>query len=262
MWEAVVNVLTNMLIWIYNLVGNNFGLAIILFTLLIKIATYPLQAKQIKSSTALQEMQQSKKWQDIQTKYKGEKEKLAQEQMKLYQEAGISPFSSCLPTVIQMPIMFALYQSIVRAVAATPLQLIHLTRGVYNILGSEALIPLNSKFLWMNLGQPERLNVFGLAIPVLTILVIITSYIQSKVTMPPTTNPNDQSAAMGKTMAVYMPLMMGWITYGLASGLAVYFIISNVLAVGQQALMGRVYWDNLLPKKSGATSLVKSGGKK
>jgi YidC/Oxa1 family membrane protein insertase len=249
MWEYIVNIMVNILLWIYRLVGGDFGIAIILFTILIKIATYPLQAKQIKSTQAMQEMQQSKKWQDIQKKYKGEKEKLAQEQMKMYQEAGVSPFASCLPMFIQLPIMFALYQSIVRAVAATPIQLIHLSRGVFSLFDAQTLIPLNSKFLWMNLGQPERVYILGVGIPVLAILVVITSYIQTKVTMPANTTPGDQSAAMGSMMSVYMPLMMGWITYSLASGLAVYFIISNFLAIAQQAMMGRVYWSNLLPKK-------------
>ncbi|MBM3152535.1 MAG: YidC/Oxa1 family membrane protein insertase [Chloroflexi bacterium] len=249
MWEYVVNILVNILLWIYRLVGGDFGLAIILFTILIKVITYPLQAKQIKSTQGMQEMQQSKKWQDIQKKYKGEKEKLAQEQMKMYQEAGISPFASCLPMFIQLPIMFALYQSIVRAVAATPLQLIHLSRGVFSLFDAQALVPLNSKFLWMNLGQPERVYIFGVGIPLLAILVVVTSYIQTKVSTPPVTNPGDQTAAMSGMMSVYMPLMMGWITYSLASGLAVYFIISSLLAIAQQAMMGRVYWSNLLPKK-------------
>ena len=251
MWDAIVNGMMNILIWIYRLVGGNFGVAIILFTILIRLVMYPIQAKQIKSSQAMQELQQNKKWKDTQEKYKGDKEKLAQEQMKLYQELGINPLASCLPMLLQLPIMFALYQSITRAMASTPGQLVYLARGVYSIFGADNLVPLNSKFLWMNLGQPERVYAFGLAIPVLTILVVITTFIQSKVTMPPASNaaPGDQSAAMGQMMAYYMPLMMGWITYGLASGLAVYFILSNVLGVAQQAMMGKVYWDNLKPKK-------------
>lgn len=253
MWELIVNILANLLIWIYKLVGENFGLAIILFTVLIKVATYPLQAKQIRSARAMQQLQQSKEWQAMLKKYKDDKEKLAQEQMRLYREKGISPFDSCLPMFIQLPILFALYQSIVRALASSPLQLIHLARGVFPIFGAEELIPLNSKFLWMNLGQPERIYVFGVAIPLLAILVALTTYLQSKLTIPPpsTDNPADPNAQMGQTMAYMMPLMMAWITYSLASGLAVYFIVSNILGVVQQALMGQVYWSNLLPRKQG-----------
>lgn len=253
MWEFIVNLLANLLIWIYKLVGENFGLAIIIFTILVRLVTYPLQAKQIKSAKAMQELQRSKEWQAMLKKYKDDKEKLAQEQMRLYREKGISPFDSCLPMFIQLPILFALYQSIVRALASSPLQLIHLARGVFHFFGADNLIPLNSEFLWMNLGQPERVYIFGVGIPLLAILVALTTYIQSKVTIPPpaTDNPADPSAQMGQSMTFLMPLMMAYITYSLASGLAVYFIISNLLALVQQALVGQIYWENLFPKKGG-----------
>jgi len=109
------------------------------------------------------------------------------------------------------------------------------------------IIPVNSTFLWMNLGQPERLYIFGIGIPVLAVLTAVTTYIQSKVTTPAPANPNDQSAMMSKQMTLMMPLMMGWLTYSLASGLAVYIIFSNVLGIAQYAIMGKVNWKALLP---------------
>ena len=253
MWDTlIVTPLTNVLLWIYGIFGGNFGLAIILFTILIRLVTHPLMASQIKSSQAMQEMQQSKKWQDIQKKYKGEKEKLAQEQMKFYKELGISPFGSCLPTIIQMPIIFGLYQSIMRALVASPLQLLTLTRNVYAVFDTPALLPLNSHFLWMNLGQaPEKIFLpfltSGIPNPTLAIIVALTTYVQSKLTMPPSTNPNDQSAAMGKMMALYLPLLLGYFSLTFASGLSVYFITSNLVGILQYALLGKVNWRNLLP---------------
>ena len=120
-WDTIIiNPFTNVLLLIYKMIGGNFGIAIILFTILIRLITHPLMASQIKSSTKMTEFQQSKQWQDIQKKYKDDKEKLAQEQMSLYKELGISPFASCLPSIIQIPIIFALYQSIMRSLAATP----------------------------------------------------------------------------------------------------------------------------------------------
>jgi YidC/Oxa1 family membrane protein insertase len=195
MWETIiVNPFTNALLLIYKLIGGNFGIAIILFTILIRVITHPLMVSQIKSSTKMTEFQQSKEWQDIQKKYKGKKEELAQEQMKLYKELGISPFASCLPTLIQIPLIFGLYQSIMRALAAAPSQLLILTRIVYPFFHISNQLPLNSKFLWMNLGQPERVYLFGVGIPLLAIIVAITTYIQSKVTMPVSANPGDQGA--------------------------------------------------------------------
>jgi YidC/Oxa1 family membrane protein insertase len=257
MWETIiVNPFTNALLMIYKLIGGNFGIAIILFTILIRVITHPLMASQIKGSTKMQEMQSSKEWLDIQKKFKDDKEKLAQEQMKYYKEIGYNPLSSCLPSLIQIPLIFGLYQSITRAMAASPAQLLTLTRTVYSFIPVGSLLPLNSKFLWMNLGQPERIYAFGMAIPFLAIIVAITTYIQSKVTMPPTTNPNDQSAMMGKMMVLYMPLLLGYFALTFASGLSVYFIVGNLVGIAQYALLGKVNWRALLPGQKPAPALT------
>ncbi len=253
-WDFFVSLFVNSLLWIYNVVGQNFGVAIILFTILIKVVTWPLNGAQLKSAKAMQDLQNDKDWQAIQKKYAKDKEKLAQEQMRVYKEKGINPFSSCLPTLIQLPVIFALYQSITRSLATTPLALLQLTRSIGSFLDVSALIPLNSKFLWMDLGLPEGVLIPGLnisflpnGIPTLAIIVAITTYIQTKLTTPPNTNPNDQSAAMSGMMSIYMPLMLGWFALTFASGLAVYFIVSNLLGIVQYAMMGRANWRNLLP---------------
>jgi YidC/Oxa1 family membrane protein insertase len=264
MWEAVVNFFSNVLLIIYKLSGSgpeSFGIAIILFTILIRLVTYPLMTSQIKSSQKMQELQNNKKWQETQKKYAGDREKLAQEQMAMYKELGISPFSSCLPMFIQFPIIFALYQSIVRALAASPVQLLILQNAVYPIFGLQNLIPVNSKFLWMNLGQPESVLIPGLSfgIPVLALIVAITTYVQTKVTMVPSANPKDQTAAMNNMMTIYMPLLLFYFSLNYASGLAIYFIISNILGVVQYAIMGKVNWANLIP---GRKPEAPKGGKK
>jgi YidC/Oxa1 family membrane protein insertase len=242
MWDLFISIFINVLLTIYNLIGQNFGIAIILFTILIRIVTWPLNAQQMKGAKAMQDLQNDKEWQAIQKKYAKDKEKLAQEQMRVYREKGINPFGSCLPTLIQFPIIIALYQSIIRALASTPLDLLKLSRSIiFPFLNVSDLIPLNSKFLWMNLGQPEPYYI-------LAIVVAVTTYIQSKLTMPPSTNPNDQSAAMGQSMAITMPLMLGWFALTFPSGLAVYFITSNVLGIVQYAAQGKANWSNLLPK--------------
>jgi len=250
-WNDFISVFANVLLWIYDLLGNGphmFGIAIILFTILIRLVTWPLNAQQMKGAAAMQEMNNDKEWQAIQKKYAKDKEKLSQEQMRIYRERGINPFGSCLPTLIQFPIIIALYQSITRALASTPLDLLKLSRSIiFPFLDVSELIPLNSKFLWMNLGQPESVNVFGFALPTLAIIVALTTYIQSKLTLPPSTNPNDQSAAMGQSMAITMPLMLGWFALTFPSGLSVYFITSNLLGIVQYAAQGKANWRNLLP---------------
>ena len=260
MWEFFISLFVNTLLWIYDIIGHNFGVAIILFTILIKVITWPLNAQQLKGAQAMQELQNDKEWQEIQKKYAKDREKLAAEQMRIYKERGISPFASCLPTLIQFPIIIALYQSIIRALAATPLGLMQLGRSLFPFLNVESIIPLNSKFLWMDLGRPESVQILGVAIPTLAIVVALTTYVQSKLTMPPSTNPNDQTAAMSSSMAITMPLMLGWFALTFASGLSVYFITSNLLGIAQYAMSGRANWSALIPgaKKQAPTARKKS----
>ena len=247
-WQYFISIFVNVLIWIYDVVGQNFGLAIILFTILIRIVTWPLNAQQMKGAAAMQELQNDKEWQAIQKKYAKDREKLAQEQMRIYRERKISPFSSCLPTLIQFPIIIALYQSITRALGSTPLDLLKLSRSIiFPFLNVSDLIPLNSKFLWMDLGHPESIAIFGFGLPTLALIVAITTYIQAKLTMPASANPNDQSAAMSKMMSIYMPLLLGYFALNFASGLSIYFITSNILGIVQYAMQGKANWRNLLP---------------
>jgi len=247
MWDTYIVIpMTNLLLLIYDLIGHNFGVAIILFTILIRVLTFPLTAQQLKGTQAMQELQDDKEWQKIQKKYKDDKEKLAQEQMRIYQERGINPFGSCLPTLIQFPIIIGLYQAIIRSLASTPLSLLNFSRSLYPFLNVSDIIPLNSQFGWMDLGRPESLEVLGFGVPTLAIIVVITSYIQSKLMTPPS-SPGNQGAAMGNMMSIYMPFLMGYFAMTFASGLALYFITSNVLGVAQYAMMGRANWSNLIP---------------
>lgn len=246
-FSAVINFVVNILIFIYTFVGKNFGIAIILLTVLIRLVTWPLNAQQMKGAKAMQDMQNDKDWLAIQKKYAKDREKLAQEQMRIYREKGINPFGSCLPTLIQFPILFALIPSITYAIGSTPLSILKLSNSLYSFQDVASLVPLNSKFLWIDLGLPERTVIFGVGIPILALTVALTTYIQSKLTMPVSSNPGDQSAATARMMSIYMPVMLFLFSYNYASGLSIYFVASNILSIVQYALMGKVNWRNLLP---------------
>jgi YidC/Oxa1 family membrane protein insertase len=252
MWDLIIiNPMVNTLLWIYSVLGN-FGIAIILFTILVRLLTHPLTVQQLKGTQKMQDMQKSKEWQALQKKYKDDKQKLQQEQMKLYQEMGINPLGSCLPTLIQFPIIIGLYQAIIRALATTPMPMVELFDNVYPFIDIAKLLMINDKFLWMTLSQPERLMIFGIGVPVLAILVVITTYMQSKLMTPPS-QPGEQGAQMTQAMNMYMPLFMGYLALTFASGLALYFITSNLVTIGQYAAMGKLDWKNLLPtRKAGA----------
>ncbi len=237
MLEFIIVPFINALVFIYNLLGQNFGLAIIAFTVLVRLATYPFSASQLKSARATQELQNNPRMKEIQRKYKDDKNKLQMEQMKLYQEMGINPLAACLPTLIQFPLLIAMYWAIQRALAATPLELLTFARGIA-LPNAADLIPLNSHFLWMDLGQPERLylDFLPFGIPVLTILVVITSYFQSKMMTP---TGNDQSASMARSMNVTMPLMFGYFSLLFSAGLSLYFLTGNLFSIAQYTLMRR-----------------------
>jgi YidC/Oxa1 family membrane protein insertase len=248
MWDTlIINPMINVLLMVYDFLGNNFGIAIIIFTGLIRLVTFPLTASSLKSTQKMQELQGTKKWKDMQKKYKDNKQKLQEEQLKLYREIGFNPLGGCLPTLIQFPIIIGLYQAIIRVMAATPLSLLDLSKHMYDFVPS-SLIPLNSRFLWMDLGEPERLFLPFLpdiGIPILTILVVITSWLSTRIMSP--ASPDGQGSQMTQMMGIYMPLLMGWLAYTYASGLALYFVVSNILGVVQNVIMRRPNLSELIP---------------
>ncbi|MCB2202917.1 YidC/Oxa1 family membrane protein insertase [bacterium] len=261
MWQTIIiQPFTNVLLLINSLV-HNFGVSIILFTILIRLLTHPLTVRQFKSTKAMQDLQTDPRYIKMQEKYKDDKDRFAQEQMKLYQEKGINPLGSCLPTLIQLPIILGLYQSVTRAMAASPLELFNLQQIIYpKWIDAANLLPLENQFLWMDLGQPERISLFGLSIPFLAILVVVTTFVQSKLIQPPSSGDN-QAAAMTNSMNIYMPILMGFMAYSLASGLAIYFLTSNLFGIVQYAILGRANWSNILPFLKKKDDDAGAGGK-
>ncbi len=260
MWDTlIINPMVNILLLIYGVVGN-FGLAIILFTILIRLITHPLSVQQIRSGQKMQEMQRSKAYQELQKKYKDDKAKLQQEQMRMYQEMGINPLGSCLPTLVQFPIIIGLYQAVIRVLGGAPMQMVDLYKHVYQfspfdkLIPISKLIPIDNQFLWMDLSQPERIYVLGYGIPLLAIVVVATTWLQSKLMTPPS-QPGDQGAQMTQMMNLYMPIFMGYLAWTFAAGLSLYFVTSNIVTIVQYAAMGKVDWSNILPGKKSAPAV-------
>ncbi|MBN1888778.1 MAG: membrane protein insertase YidC [Thermoflexales bacterium] len=224
----------NALLLIYHYLGNNFTIAIIVFTVVLRVILYPLTIQQQQQSKAMQALQPQ--IQDLQKKYGKDKEKFAAAQMELYKQVGFNPMGGCLPMLIQFPIMIGMYQSITRVMAVNPLQLFDLSKHLYPFLPQLALLlPLNNRLdigpiQWLDLGQPDPYYI-------LPVLVGITTFLQQKLMTPPTSG-NDQSAAMNKQMMIMMPLMFGYFTAFWASGLGIYFVVSNLIGIAQYWLIG------------------------
>ncbi len=248
MWDIILNPFVTVLTLLYTIFGNNAVLAIVVFTILVRLLMYPLNAQQMRSSKAIQELQPELK--KLQEKYKNDREKLSQEQMRLYREKGINPLGGCLPLLIQFPIWIGLYQAINHALAATPLQLIDLS-GRFLIPGLDRVVPLNNVFLGMDLTQPPvpPVNpVFALALP---LLVLVTTWLQSKMMTPSQPSAKDgqvdQAQAMTQSMTTVLPLMMGFFALSFSVGLSVYFIVSNIISIVQYGRQSKVSWRQLIP---------------
>ena len=240
----------NALLILYQFLGHNYFLAIAVLTIILRLITQPLMAKQLNSTKRMNDLQPQLK--ELEKKYGNDKERMAQEQMKLYKENGINPMAGCLPTLLQFPIWIALYQSIIQTLGRSPLQFLALSKHIYSLgifAGLPLLVPLASKFLWLNLALPDPYYV-------LPILTGITMWVQQKMMTPPSTGvqANSTQAQMSQSMAVTMPLMFAFITINLASGLALYFVISNLVGIAVQYFM--TGWGSLLPKRAAPVAVA------
>jgi YidC/Oxa1 family membrane protein insertase len=222
LWNTIIlEPVLNSLIAMCNVFGGSFGLAIIVLTVIVRLILFPLTVRQTQSTKAMQSLQP--KIQELQKKYAKNQQKLQQEMMQLYKEAGINPLGCLWPMLIQMPIWIALYQSIMQALAATPENLLNLSRHLYHWAAVSQAVPLNEHFLGLKLSQPGSVNL------ILPILVGGTMWIQQKMVTPPAADPRQRSMTSMTTMM--MPLMFGFFTLSFPSGLALYWVVSNIIGI-------------------------------
>lgn len=233
-WQTfVVWPLANILIWLDQMLENvgvvySWGWAIILFTLGIKVITFPLNLSQIRGMQAQKALQPMLA--DLQKKYGKDRERLAQEQMRLYKEAGVNPLSGCLPLLIQMPILFGLYAALV---AVGPMLA---NAGFYWIpdlsfpkfADSQGLIPAWIPAAWQA-GDYYTL----VAYLILPILLMVTQVIMQKWMTPAPTGDSEQ-AKMTQNLTMIMTVFFGYFTLQVPAGLTLYWVTSNILQMVQQ----------------------------
>jgi YidC/Oxa1 family membrane protein insertase len=250
---AILRPMLNALLWLYSILGNQYWLAIIVFTVVIRLIMTPLMLPQQRSAKKMQGLQPRLK--ELQQKYGKDREQLSKEQMKLYKEAGVSPMGGCLPMLIQFPIWIGLYQSIIQALGHQPLQLVGLSQNIYPFLQRLwTEVPLNRFFLGMDLSfTPQQIGGLTFALP---ILVAFTSWLQSKMMTP--TSTDGQAASMTQSMTMMMPLMFGFFSLSFATGLSFYFIVSNIIGIVSQGFISG--WEGLKFWKGVSLSSVLGGG--
>ncbi len=239
-----VNPMTNVLVAMARLFGGNFGVAIIVFTLVMKVITWPLTSSQYKQSRAMQKIQPQ--MQELQKKYKGkDPKKLQSETMALYKEAGVNPLGCIFPMLAQFPIWIALYQVIRLSLGGSPESLVTLSQRLYPINFVHTAVPYSSSFLFWDLGQSDGTLI-------LPVLVALSMYVQQKLITPtPAAGGSAQSQQQQQTaqmMTWMMPLMFGFWTLNVPAGLGLYWLVSNVSGVVLQYFyMGRqVNWKSML----------------
>ena len=215
----LIDPLINALMLLNIVVLGQFGLAIILFTLLLRIVTIPFTLKQLRSTRAMQSAQPQ--MQEIQKKYKDPKRR-QEEMMKLYREFNINPLGCFMPMLIQMVVFIALYRALVFVVGGSPESLIGLSQRLYPWPILHESVPLNQHFLWLNLGQADSTFV-------LPLIVGASTYVQQRISQTP--NPNPQQAQQQQMMMWMMPLMLVWFTLALPSGVGVYWVASNIFSL-------------------------------
>ncbi|MEW6523559.1 MAG: YidC/Oxa1 family membrane protein insertase [Bacillota bacterium] len=185
---------------LFSLTGN-YGLAIILLTLVIRLALLPFTLAQTRSTYKMQAL--NPEIQAIQKKYKGDPERLNQEQMALWKKHGVNPLSSCLLVLVQFPFLIAFFQALQ---GFEPLQ--------------------DARFLGLVLGQPEKI--------VLPLLAAVTTFFQIKLSSPAGAGDKSQNV-----MLYMFPVLIWWMSMRFPAALALYWVTSNIIGIGERFLLPR-----------------------
>ena len=203
--DPISHFLQQILLFFYGLTEMlgfpSYGVAIILLTIVLKMSLYPLTVKQVKSMKSMQELQPKIK--ELQTKLKGNPEKLNKEMAALYKTAGVNPLAGCLPLIVQMPFLIGIFYAI------RDFQYVDQT-----------------SFLWFtDLAHPDPFYI-------LPVISAITTYLQQKQTTTEMTQQN-------KMMMIFMPLFVGYISITFPAGLVLYWSVGNMIQIAQQWWMYR-----------------------
>ncbi len=200
-----------------NSLVHNWGLSIILLSVLLNVILFPLTAKSFKSMQKMQELHPQ--MEKLKAQYKDQPQKLNQEIMELYKKYNINPFSGCLPILLQMPIFIALYQALMKSIELR-----------------------NAGFLWIRdlssteaIPLPISFPIIGNSINILPLIMVAAMVIQQKMsTASAGSAVSDEQKQQQKVMLIVMPIMFGFIFYNMPSGLVLYWVVNTILTIVEQ----------------------------
>lgn len=222
--EAIYRPILNLLVWLYNVFpGHDVGLVIILVTIVIRLLLAPFTHKSLKGQRAMSALQP--KLNELREKHKDDRQMQAQAMMDLYKEHKVSPFSSCLPLLIQLPILIALYQVFSKALRGN-------LNGLYHFVMNPGT--LNPKFLHLvDLSQPNI---------IFAVLAGLAQFWQSWMVTKWQTKSTDPTAKILNAQMMYvLPLFSMFIAWRLPAGLPLYWIVTTLFAIVQQYYVQRTH---------------------
>ena len=200
----IQNFLEIIVVWLHQNVIANYGIVIILLTIIVRLILTPLTITQTRSMARMQKIQPQLK--ELQKKYKDDKQKLQQETMDFYKQNNVNPLAGCLPLLLQMPVFFALFQTL-----RNP------TERVTDVVK-------DFNFLWLNLNERDPYYI-------LVILMVATMFLSTKLS---TTDPK-------QTKIMYiLPVVFGFISWQFPAGILVYWVTTNVWSIGQQWVVNKI----------------------
>lgn len=271
MIDAIASLLGTVIRFIYNIVGENYGLSIIIFAIVTKFILFPVNLKQSKSMEEMKKI--SPMEQEIKKKYKGDKEKIALETQKLYSEHKINPLGGCLPALIQLPIIIAMFYIVkqpltyikqmpkkeiapyVQEMMNTKDKISNTDLRNYEILVASKNKLLDMKFLGINFGDIPS-NVFNKKIEnkpsyytlIVPVISLVLSIIQTKITLK-SSNVTDEQKEQQKTLNTMMPLLSAYISYIMPLALGVYWLVGNVCQIVIQQIINKIIKDKKIMLK-------------
>lgn len=252
---AIMDIIARAMGWILRSLYDatfNYGLAIILFTVFIKLLLIPLSLKQQRTMKKTQEIQPVLL--KLQEKYKDNQQKLAEEMQKIYQDKKVNPFSGCLLLLIQLPIIYAMFFAIAQPVkfmypeirTAEVDQAIekYADMGTYKELYyivNERKDLIKTDFLGLDLGQvPSIANISLWATWIIPILSGVATFLSSYISMKQTKSvdgSNEQAEAMQRNMMIMMPLLITYISFKVPLGMGLYWLVNTVITILLQTWM-------------------------
>jgi len=266
---ALVQPLTNGLILFYRVFGQNLGIAILVFSLVLIFLMRPLTKPYMQSMKRIKEMEPQLA--KLRKKFGTDKLKMSQAQAELYKQNKVNPTAGCLPYILQFVVLIALFNvfttTFPKNVDATTI-MINLNKRLYTPLQFSQGQTLNMKFLYLDISQPDKLNRLIPGLPdiipgIFVILATLGQFLSVKIMAPYLTEEqkiakktksqsDDMQVAMQSSMAYTLPLMTLWFGLQFQSGLALYWLLFSIVNVWQQVSMSG--WGSLTP----AVNLIKS----